>query len=97
MRSFRRICWHIRQISWRKRRRSGEKEGRRTKKERFTRPARLCSGDHLLKVLGSVASYLADRSFNLSNDNYPVLLNGFPSFTYYWKGIWHWITKVYSS
>ena len=31
--------------------------------------ASLCGGDYLLKALGSVASYLADRLFNLSNDS----------------------------
>jgi hypothetical protein len=32
--------------------------------------ARLRVGGDLLKALGSVASYLADRLFNLSNDTY---------------------------
>ncbi len=31
--------------------------------------ASLCGGGYLLKALGSVASFLADRLFNLSNDN----------------------------
>src|SRR5205807_4543765 len=45
-----------------------KKRGRQTGKERFTIHASLCGGGDLLKALGSVASYLADRLFNLSND-----------------------------
>ncbi len=40
--------------------------------------ASLCGGGYLLKALGSVASFLADRLFNLSNDNdvfFPVVLS----------------------
>jgi hypothetical protein len=46
-----------------------KKSGDEWQKERFTVHARLCGGGDLLKALGSVASYLADRLFNLSNDN----------------------------
>lgn len=45
-----------------------KKRGRQTGKERFTIHASLCGRGDLLKALGSVASYLADRLFNLSND-----------------------------
>jgi hypothetical protein len=45
-----------------------KKRGRQTGKERFTIDASLCGRGDLLKALGSVASYLADRLFNLSND-----------------------------
>ncbi len=31
-------------------------------------------GDYLLKALGSVASYLADRLLNMSNDNKPTAI-----------------------
>jgi hypothetical protein len=53
----------------------GEREGMLTKKredtkkkEQFTMHASLCGGGDSLKAPGSVAHYLADRSFNLSND-----------------------------
>ena len=45
-----------------------KKRGRQTGKERFTIDASLCGRGDLLKAQGSVASYLADRLFNLSND-----------------------------
>ena len=45
-----------------------KKRGRQTGKERFTIHASLCGRGDLLKAPGSVASYLADRLFNLSND-----------------------------
>jgi hypothetical protein len=45
-----------------------KKRGRQTGKERFTIHASLCGGGNLLKAPGSVASYLANRLFNLSND-----------------------------
>src|SRR2546429_8320305 len=44
-----------------------KKRGRQTGKERFTIHASLCGGGDLLKALGSVASYLADRLLNLSH------------------------------
>jgi hypothetical protein len=46
-----------------------KKRGDEWKKERFTMHASLCGGGDLLKALGSVAFYLADRLNNLSNDN----------------------------
>ena len=53
----------------------GEREGDWTekreddrKKEWFTMHASLCGGGYLLKALGSVAFYLAERLLNLSND-----------------------------
>jgi hypothetical protein len=46
---------------WRKREVTNEKKN-------CSMHARLCGGGNLLKALGSVASYLADRLFNLSND-----------------------------
>src|SRR5438270_11214771 len=46
-----------------------KKRGRQTGKERFTIHASLCGRGDLLKAPGSVTSYLADRLFNLSNDN----------------------------
>ncbi|MFL5659646.1 MAG: hypothetical protein ACJ8CB_36380 [Ktedonobacteraceae bacterium] len=49
-----------------------KKRGRQTGKERFTIHASLCGGGDLLKALGSVASSLADRLFNLSNDSWPT-------------------------
>jgi hypothetical protein len=52
-----------------------KKRGRQTGKERFTLHASLCGGGDLLKALGSVASYLADRLFNLSNDSKSWLLH----------------------
>src|SRR5438045_9507330 len=45
-----------------------KKRRRQTEKERFTMHASLCGGGDLLKAPGSVASYLADRLLNLSND-----------------------------
>jgi hypothetical protein len=45
-----------------------KKRGRQTGKERFTIHANLCGGGDLLKAQGLVASYLADRLCNLSND-----------------------------
>jgi hypothetical protein len=45
-----------------------KKRGRQTGKERFTTHASLCGGGDLLKAQGLVASYLASRLFNLSND-----------------------------
>ena len=45
-----------------------KKRGRQTGKERFTIDASLCGRGDLLKAPGSVAHYLADRLFNLSND-----------------------------
>jgi uncharacterized protein YabN with tetrapyrrole methylase and pyrophosphatase domain len=45
-----------------------KKRGRQTGKERFTIHASLCGRGDLLKAPGSVAPYLADRLFNLSND-----------------------------
>ena len=53
-----------------------KKRGRQTGKERFTIHASLCGGGDLLKALGSVASYLADRLFNLSNDKKLELSSG---------------------
>jgi hypothetical protein len=50
-----------------------KKRGDERKKELFTMHARLCGGGYLLKALGSVASYLADLLFNLSNDTHRIL------------------------
>jgi hypothetical protein len=47
-----------------------KKRGRQTGKERFTIHASLCGRGDLLKAPGSVASYLADRLCNLSNDKW---------------------------
>ena len=45
-----------------------KKECEEQKKSSLRCHARLCGGGDLLKALGIVASYLAERSFNLSND-----------------------------
>jgi hypothetical protein len=46
-----------------------KKSGDEWQKERFTMHASLCGGGDLLKALESVASYLADRLLNMSNDS----------------------------
>jgi len=46
-----------------------KKECEEQKKEQPRCHAKLCGGGDSLKALGIVAGYLAERSFNLSNDN----------------------------